>query len=126
MGISYDARADSDVLMLTPGEKANTSAATSTWFPTVGYKGDIAVTAAIGAVTAGSITGKLRTATASNGTGAADIAGATFTAVEAADKVQTVIVPGTAVGKYIQYVGTIDTGPVVVSVTMRAHPGTAG
>jgi len=119
--ISNDARGDSDVLMLTPASAADTAAATSVWFPTISYKGNIAVTAAVGALT-GTITGKLRSATSDAGANAADITGATFTAVSAADKVQTVYIPATA-GKYIQYVGTVVTGPAIIAVTMKAHPG---
>ena len=119
--ISNDARGDSDVLMLTPKSAADTSAATTAWFPTKAYKGNIAVTVAVGALT-GNITGKLRSATSDAGANAADIAGATFTPVSVADKVQTVYIPATA-GQFIQYVGTIVTGPAIVSVTMRAHPG---
>jgi hypothetical protein len=121
MGISTDARGDTDILMISPVSAANTAAATSIWFPTAAYKGDIEVTAAVGALT-GTITGKLRSATSDVGAGAADIAGATFTAVSAADKVQTVVVPASS-ARFIQYVGTVVTGPAIVAVTMRAHPG---
>jgi hypothetical protein len=72
----------------------------------------------------GSIAGKLRTATADDGTGAADIAGATFTTCTNADHVQTVAIPKSA-GPFIQYVGTIVTGPVLLGVILSAHPGYA-
>lgn len=98
---------------------ANTAAATSGngfWIDTQDLEGDIAVTINVGAVT-GSITGKLQTATDANGTGAADLTGYTFTAISAASKVQTIVVPKTAVtNRYLGFVGTIVTGPALVSV----------
>ena len=103
---------------------ANTAAATSgsgKWLDVRSYDGDILVTQQIGAVT-GSITGKLQSATDANGTGAADITGATFTAVSSANNTQTIVVdPKKVVGGFLGYVGTIVTGPALTSVVANGQ-----
>lgn len=82
------------------------------------YQGELLVLQAIGAVT-GSITGKLQSASDANGTGAADISGATYTAVSSANNVQRIALdPKKVVGGFLGYVGTIVTGPALVSVTV--------
>lgn len=100
---------------------ANTAAATSgsgKWLDVRAYDGELLVIQQIGAVT-GSITGKLQSASDANGTGAADITGATFTAVSSANNTQTVVVdPKKVVGGFLGYVGTIVTGPALTSVTV--------
>lgn len=98
---------------------ANTAAATSgngKWLDVRVYEGDIIVTQQIGAVT-GSITGKLQSASDANGTSAADISGYTYTAVSSANNSQAVVVdPKKVPGGFLGYVGTIVTGPALVSV----------
>ncbi len=98
---------------------ANTAAATSgsaKWLDVRIYDGELLVIQQIGAVT-GSITGKLQSATDANGTGAADITGATFTAVSSANNTQTYALdPKKVAGGFLGYVGTIVTGPALVSV----------
>lgn len=98
----------------------NTAGATSgsgNWMDTAAYTGDILVTLSTGAVT-GSVTGKLQAADDANGTNAADITGATFTAISAANKVQSLSVNSDSTAKrYIGFVGTVVTGPVLISVT---------
>jgi len=105
--------------MLDSVSAANTAAATSGngfWIDTQDLEGAIAVTLNVGAVT-GSITGKLRTATDANGTGAADLTGATFTAVSSSSSTQTIVVQKTQMtARYLGFVGTIVTGPALVSV----------
>jgi hypothetical protein len=99
---------------------ANTGAATSgngKWLDVRPYDGEILITQQIGAVT-GSITGKLQSATDADGDGAADITGYTFTAVSSANNTQTLAIdPKRVAGGFLGYVGTIATGPVLVSVT---------
>jgi len=99
---------------------ANTAAATSgsgKWLDVRPYDGEILVTQQIGAVT-GSITGKLQSASDANGTGAADISGYAYSAVSSANNTQTIAVdPKKVVGGFLGYVGTIVTGPALVSVT---------
>src|SRR5574340_789282 len=98
---------------------ANTAAATSgsgKWLDVRAYDGEILVTQQTGAVT-GSVAGKLQSATDANGTGAADITGYTFTSVSAANKTYTVDVdPRKVAGGLLGYVGTVTTGPVLISV----------
>jgi hypothetical protein len=99
---------------------ANTTAATSgngKWLDVRPYDGEILVTQQIGAVS-GSITGKLQSATDANGSGAGDITGYAFTVVSSANNTQTIAVdPRRVVGGFLGYVGTIVTGPALVSVT---------
>lgn len=100
---------------------ANTAAATSgtgKWLDVRPYDGEILVIQQIGAVT-GTITGKLQSASDANGTGAADITGATFTAVTSTgNNTQSIAVdPRKVVGGFLGYVGTVATGPSLVSVT---------
>lgn len=118
------ARAASVVSVLTPAGAADTAAATSGWISVADYEGFLVFTQQVGAVTAGSITGKIRHATDGSGTGAADVTGGGFTAVTTANDPATakVIVELNAIGPYVQYVGTIATGPAVVGVSMLATP----
>ena len=106
--------------MLSAISAANTAAATSgngNWMDLSQYQGDILVTLNVGAVT-GSVTGKLQTADDANGTNAVDITGATFTAVSAANKVQSIAISAQGTAKrYLGFVGTVVTGPVLISVT---------
>ena len=98
---------------------ANTAAATSgasKWLDVRPYDGEILVTQIVGAVT-GSITGKLQSASDANGTGAADITGATFPVNTANQSSKVVVDPKTVVGGFLGYVGTIVTGPVLIAVT---------
>ena len=99
---------------------ANTAAATSgagKWLDVRPYDGEILVIQQVGAVT-GSVTGKLQSATDANGTGAADITGATFRIVSSANSTQSIAVdPKKVVGGFLGYVGTVATGPVLISVT---------
>jgi hypothetical protein len=99
---------------------ANTAAATSgsgKWLDVRVYDGEILVVQQIGAVT-GSIAGKLQSASDANGTSAADITGATFTTVSSSNNTQTAVVdPKKVVGGFLGYVGTIVTGPSLVSIS---------
>lgn len=99
---------------------ANATSGAGKWLDVRIYDGEFLVTQQIGAVT-GSITGKLQSASDVNGTGAADIAGAAFTIVSAANNTQTFALdPKKVVGGFLGYVGTIVTGPALVSVTAAA------
>ena len=104
---------------------ANTAAATSgsgKWLDVRPYDGEILVTQQIGALggTTPAIAGKLQSASDANGTGAADITGATFTSVSASNNTQTYALdPKKVTGGFLGYVGTITgtTPTVLVSVT---------
>lgn len=119
--ITTDARAATGVNVLPAISAADTTAATSGWIDVRPYKGTLRFTINTGAIT-GSLAGKLRSASDSGGTGAADITGATHTTVSTANQVRTIIIPATT-APYIQYVGTVTTGPVLISVSLAAHPG---
>ena len=97
---------------------ADTAAATSgsaKWLDVRPYDGEILVTQQLGAVT-GTIAGKLQSATDANGTSAADITGYTF-GTNTANSTSTIAVdPKKVVGGFLGYVGTIVTGPSLVSV----------
>lgn len=95
---------------------ANTAAATSgsaKWLDVRPYDGEILVTVNVGAVT-GTIACKLQSATDANGTGAADITGATFPATVANTTAKCVVTPAQVVGGFLGFVGTIATGPSLV------------
>jgi hypothetical protein len=97
---------------------ANTAAATSgngKWLDVRAYDGEIMVTLNLGAVT-GTHSGKLQSATDANGTGAADIPGATFGTTGANSTTKITVDPKQVVGGFLGYVGTIVTGPSLVSV----------
>lgn len=97
---------------------ANATSGSGKWLDVRSYDGELLVIQQSGACT-GTLAGKLQSATDANGTGAADITGATFTAVSAANKTHTVALdPKKVVGGFLGYVGTIGTGPSLVSVTV--------
>lgn len=101
---------------------ANTAAATSgsaKWLDVRVYDGELLVLQVLGAVT-GSIAGKLQSASDANGTGAADITGATFSSNAANTTGKCVVDPKKVVGGFIGYVGTIVTGPAIIGVTVAA------
>lgn len=101
---------------------ANTAAATSgaaKWLDVRIYDGELLVTQQLGSVT-GTIAGKLQSASDANGTSAADIAGYTF-GTNTTNSTSTIAVdPKKVVGGFLGYVGTIVTGPALVSVTAAA------
>jgi hypothetical protein len=97
---------------------ANTAAATSgsgMWLDVRPYDGEIMVTLDIGAVT-GTIAGKLQYASDANGTGGTDITGATFGTTLTNTTTKIVVDPKAVVGGFLGFVGTIGTGPSLVSV----------
>jgi hypothetical protein len=95
---------------------ANATSGSGKWLDVRPYDGELLVIQQLGAVT-GTIAGKLQSATDVNGTGAADIAGYTF-GTNTANSTSTIAVdPKKVVGGFLGYVGTIVTGPSLVSVT---------
>lgn len=102
----------------------NTATATSgagNWVDTRQYTGYMLFTQMIGALGSTGIAGKLQCATDANGTGAADVAGATFANVAAANNVQSIVVPVTAFATpFVGYVGTT-TGAGTNQVAVVAH-----
>ena len=101
---------------------ANTAAATSgaaKWLDVRIYDGELLVTQQLGAVT-GTIAGKLQSASDANGTGAADITGYTFGTNTANSTSSIAVDPKKVVGGFLGYVGTIATGPSLVSIVASA------
>lgn len=119
--ISSDASAASSIPVLNPVSAANTAAATSALIDVRAYKGTLRFTQHSGAIT-GTLDGKLQGADDAGGTNLADIAGATWAQVTAANKSSAITVPATA-RPFIKYVGTVGTGPVLLCVSLAAHPG---
>jgi hypothetical protein len=116
--LNSQASAATPAAILDAVSAANTAAATSgaaKWLDVRPYDGEILVTQNLGAVT-GTIAGKLQSASDANGTGAADITGATFPTNTANSCSKVVVDPRAVVGGFLGYVGTIATGPSLVSV----------
>jgi hypothetical protein len=100
---------------LSAAATANATSGSGKWLDVRAYDGEILVTQQLGAVT-GTIAGKLQSATDANGTGAADISGYTF-GTNTANSTSTIAVdPKKVAGGFLGYVGTIATGPSLVSV----------
>lgn len=100
---------------LSAAATANATSGSGKWLDVRPYDGEIMVTLNLGAVT-GTIAGKLQSATDANGTGAADITGATFGTTGANSTTKIVVDPKKVVGGFLGFVGTIVTGPALVSV----------
>jgi len=98
---------------------ANATSGAGKWLDVRIYDGEILVIQQLGAVT-GTIAGKLQSASDANGTGAADIAGYTFGVNTANSSSSIAVDPKKVVGGFLGYVGTIATGPSLVSVVAAA------
>jgi len=100
---------------LSAAATANATSGSGKWLDVRPYDGEILVVQQLGAVT-GTIAGKLQSATDANGTGAADISGATFSTNTANSTSTIALDPKKVTGGFLGYVGTIVTGPSLVSV----------
>jgi hypothetical protein len=112
------ASAATSTSLLDAVSAANTAAATSgsaKWLDVRPYDGEILVTLNVGAVT-GTIAGKLQYASDANGTGATDLPNAAFATTAANSCVKLAVDPKAVVGGFLGFVGTIGTGPSLVSV----------
>lgn len=110
------------VSLLNPISAANTAAATSAWVDVRKYEGDLVFIQRTGALT-GSLTWTIEHASDGSGTGAAAITpneGAF--AAGAANQIQKRTVNAGAVAGWVRCVGTIVTGPVLVSAELLSHP----
>lgn len=119
--ISNDAKADTTTIFLNPVSAADTAAATSAWIDMGHKKGLITIVQSTGAVT-GSLASIIQGSIAANGANPVTLA--TFTAVSAENKCHTVVVDARHY-RYLHYVGTVTTGPIVISVCALSHPGSA-
>lgn len=84
------------------------------------WEGLFEVTQNVGAVT-GSIAGKIQDS-ADGSTGWADLPDGAFAAASSANNTQRLVIDAQSTRGYIRYVGTIVTGPAVVSVTASGAP----
>jgi hypothetical protein len=108
--------------LLDPVSAANTAAATSSWVDVRYKEGDLAILAQVGSLT-GSITWTLEHASDNSGTGGAAITpneGAF--AAGAANQIQKRTINARATAGFIRIVGTIVTGPAVVSASVASIP----
>jgi len=114
----------STVTLLASVDAANTAAATGTMVDISAWDGAIVVTQNCGILDGGSLTGSIQTGDASNGSDAADLTGADFTAVTTSTDPasQSIVIQASACKKYIRYVGTIVTGGALIGVTAVGTP----
>ena len=120
--LSNQGQAATAVKLLDPVSAANTAAATSAWVDVRPMEGDLVFTVQVGALT-GSITWTIEHASDGSGTSAAGITpneGAF--AAGAANQIQKRTVNASAVAGWVRCVGTIVTGPALVSAKMSHHP----
>lgn len=117
--------AAADALQLSVCNARGTTT-TGSWLDVRGYEGRLLLTQLVGVVTGTTPTldGKIQDATDISGTGSADVAGAVFTQVTAANSVQKMILGAKQTRGFIRYVGTIGgTTPVFnMAVMLNARP----
>lgn len=120
--LSNQGHAATATKILASASCANTAAATSGWVSIAEYEGDLVFVENVGTVTGGTLDGKIRHADDGSGTNAADVSGATFTQAGTAtdERTEKLVVNANKLKPYVQYVGTIATGPAVVGVAMLA------
>lgn len=103
-------------IILNAVSAANTAAATSSGVDLTAYEGVISIVVQTGAIT-GTLDGKIQDS--ADNSSFADVTGATFTQVTAANKVAALALDTRNVRRYIKYVGTVVTGPVLISVVLN-------
>ncbi|MCV2358880.1 hypothetical protein LNV08_07785 [Paucibacter sp. TC2R-5] len=101
--------------LIVPASCANTAAATSAAFDGLGYDGPVLVTQSKGLGT-GSLDGKLQMSL-DGSTGWTDT-GVSFSQATTGAGLQTVAINPNGYQRYLRYVGTIVTGPQLLSVTV--------
>ena len=104
------------VIVLNAVSAANTAAATSSGVDLTGNEGVCVMCVQTGAIT-GTLDGAIQDS-ADNSSFAA-VTGLTFAQVTAANKVANVAFDTRSVRRYVKYVGTVVTGPVLISVTLQ-------
>lgn len=109
--------------LLSSVSAANTAAATSAWIDVRQFEGDLVFVVNTGAVT-GTATLTVEDATDGAGTGAAGVTpneGAPAV-ISTANQVRKFTVNAGAVRGWVRLVGTIVTGPCLISATLLARP----
>jgi hypothetical protein len=122
MSLASQASALSALKVLNSVSAANTAAATSAWTQVTGYEGVIGVLINIGIIT-GTIDFTFATATDGSGTGSAAIVplGGALTQITTSNDDGTpylALFDSRALKGYLQVIGTIATGPALVSYTI--------
>jgi hypothetical protein len=119
------AKACTILSLLVPGEKSDTTAATGEWVDVSEYEGDIAIICSVGTVTDGSITPTIRTASDDGGTGDSllTLNEGAFTVITSDNdpNIEKLTVDARSHLGFIQFVGTIVTGPVEVAAMVLGH-----
>jgi len=103
------------VALLAAASCANTAAATGNGVDLLDYEGPVVVLQNHG-VSTGTLDGKIQDS--ADNSSFADVAGLTFTQSTTGADIKSLVVQSKQVRRYIRYVGTVVTGPQVVSVSM--------
>lgn len=103
------------VSLLTSVSAANTAAATGSGVDLQDYEGPVVITQNHG-VSTGTLGGKIQDS--ADNSSFADVSGLSFTQETTTAGIQKLVVQSKQVRRYIKYVGTVVTGPQVVSVSM--------
>lgn len=113
------------VSVIKPVSAANTAAATSSGIDITKYEGDLVFIQHTAAIT-GTLDGKLQVCDDASGTNPVDVSGATFTQVTTSNddpNIQKLCIDAGSLAKaFVRYVGTIGTGPSLMSVTLISRP----
>ena len=120
--LNPSAKSCTQVALLVPGNASNTVLATGGWVDVRTAIGDIMVIQSCGALT-GNLQGSFKTTANSNGAGNVALvpAGGNFTLASAANDLQKTWIDSSQSLGYLQYIGTVGTGPVYVGVTASFH-----
>jgi hypothetical protein len=102
--------------VLNPVSAANTAAATSAAIDLLEYEGVVEVLCLTGAIT-GTMDPKLQDSETSGGT-YVDIVGATAAQVTTANNLRSIKIDKRSVRRFIKFVGTVVTGPVLIGVSL--------
>lgn len=118
--LNNEGSGSTSVIVLNPVSAAATVNATSGWIDVRAYEGELVLIQQVGAVT-GSITTTVEDATDGSGTGSAALTGYAFSAVSSANNIQKLVIPAGLPRGWIRTVGTIVTGPALVSHSLTAR-----
>ncbi len=119
-----DIYSTSAVVLLSPADHADTTAATGSWVDVRAYEGELGFIQQTGVVTAGTIVGVIQHADDGSGTNAETLVSFTSVGTSTDLSVQKQSAPARATRGYVRYLGTITTGPAIAGVTMLAKRAT--
>lgn len=110
-----------EIVQMLPAASRSAGAANGSWVAASKYEGDLVFLVNTGAIT-GSVIVKVEDATDGSGTGVADITDAVTASISSANTVAKIIVPATKARSHVRVTATVTTGPVLVGVSLLAHP----